>query len=52
MEVIWDDLKERFDQSEVSPQVKQLLDERRAKVERGEARMLDWDSVKAGIGRA
>ncbi len=52
MEMIWDDMRERFEASEISPEVRSLLDERRARVERGEAQLLDWDEVKASIGRA
>ncbi len=52
MEALWDDLHERFDSSEVSPEVRSLLDDRRARVQRGDARLLEWDSVKGTIGRA
>jgi putative addiction module component (TIGR02574 family) len=51
MEAIWEDLRERFDRLEISEQLKELLDPRRARVEKGEARLLDWDSVKGTIGR-
>jgi putative addiction module component (TIGR02574 family) len=51
MEAIWEDLRERFDSLEISDQLKELLDRRRARVEKGEARLLDWDSVKGTIGR-
>ncbi len=52
MEVLWDDLNERFESLEVSPEIRSLLDDRRARVQRGDARLLDWDSVKGTIGRA
>lgn len=52
MEDIWDGLQEGFDRSEISPQTKTLLDERRARIHRGDARLLDWDAVKGSIGRA
>jgi putative addiction module component (TIGR02574 family) len=51
MEAIWDDFRERFERSEISPQQKQLLDRRRARVREGAARLLDWDSVKGTLGR-
>jgi putative addiction module component (TIGR02574 family) len=51
MEAIWEDLRERFDRLEISEQQKELLDRRRARVEKGEAKLLDWDSVKGTIGR-
>jgi len=36
---------------EVSPQQKDLLDRRRTRVQKGEAQLLDWESVKGTIGR-
>ena len=52
MEVIWEDLRERFERFEISPEHKALLDQRRARVESGESQLLDWDDVKSTIGRA
>jgi hypothetical protein len=51
MEAIWEDFRERFERSEISPQQKQLLDRRRARVREGAARLLDWDSAKGTLGR-
>ncbi|MCP5541525.1 MAG: addiction module protein [Akkermansiaceae bacterium] len=51
MEAIWEDLRERIERIEIPQQYKDLLDERRARVASGEARLLDWDSVKSTIGR-
>ncbi|MGO8925325.1 MAG: addiction module protein [Limisphaerales bacterium] len=51
MEAIWEDFRDRFDRSDVSPQQKDLLDRRRARVREGAAQLLDWDSVKGAIGR-
>jgi len=51
MEAIWEDLRERFDCLEISDQLKELLDRRRARVEKGEVQLLDWDSVKGTIER-
>jgi len=51
MEAIWEDFRERFDRLEVSEPQKELLDRRRARVQNGEARLLNWDSVKGTIGR-
>ncbi|HWQ91515.1 MAG TPA: addiction module protein [Clostridia bacterium] len=51
MEAIWEDFRERFERSEISPQQKQLLDDRRARVRQGAARLLDWDTVKGTLGR-
>jgi hypothetical protein len=51
MEAIWEDFRERFERSGVSPQQKQLLDRRRARAREGAARLLDWDAVKGTLGR-
>ena len=51
MEAIWEDLRERFEHSELPTRSKALLDQRRARVRDGSARLLDWDSVKSTIGR-
>lgn len=51
MEAIWEDLKERFEKSEISPQLRDLLRDRRERVANGRAQLLDWDSVKFAIGR-
>jgi putative addiction module component (TIGR02574 family) len=51
MEAIWEDLRGRFERSELSQQQKDLLDLRRARVREGSARLLDWDSVKGALGR-
>jgi len=52
MQVIWEDLRDRADQFGISPEQKDLLDARRAKVTAGESSVRDWDSVKHSIGRA
>ena len=51
MEAIWEDLRDRFDHLELPPKLKELLDQRRARVRDGSAQLLDWDSVKSTIGR-
>jgi putative addiction module component (TIGR02574 family) len=51
MEIIWEDLRSRFDRLEVSQPQKDLLDRRRAKTHEGAAQLLDWESVKGVIGR-
>ncbi len=51
MEAIWEDFRERFERSEISPQQKRLLDNRRARVREGAVRLLDWDTVKGTLGR-
>ena len=51
MEAIWEDLRDRFEQTELPQRLKDLLDQRRARVREGSAQILDWDTVKSGIGR-
>ena len=52
MEAIWEDLRDRFEHLDLPPQLKELLDERRARVQNGSAQLRDWDSVKSSIGRS
>ena len=52
MEALWEDLRERFERSEIPESVKRLLDERRERVRSGQAQLRDWDSVKGTLGRA
>ncbi len=51
MEAIWEDLRDRFEQSELPERLKELLDQRRARVREGSTKVLDWDTVKSSIGR-
>ena len=51
MEAIWEDFRERFDATELSPSDKALLDERRERVAQGAARLHDWDAVKNALGQ-
>lgn len=51
MEAIWEDLRSRFDRLDISPEMASELDDRRARVERGDARLVNWDEVKGTIGR-
>lgn len=52
METIWQDMRDRLEQSEIPDRVQELLDQRRARAQAGSAKVLDWDAVKASIGRA
>ena len=52
MEILWDEFRERFENADVSDRVKELLDNRRERVNSGAATLLDWDSVKSTIGRS
>ncbi len=52
MEALWEDFRERIEQSEIPQRHKEILDARRERVRTGEAKLLDWELVKASIGRA
>jgi hypothetical protein len=52
MEVLWEDLRGRFDRFDISGVHKKLLDERRERIRTGQAQLLNWDSVKSSIGRS
>lgn len=51
MEALWEDLRDRFERMEVPQSHKDLLDQRRSRVERGESQLHEWDEVKSSIGR-
>jgi putative addiction module component (TIGR02574 family) len=51
METLWQDMQEHFEAMPVPDDVKKLLDGRRERVERGETSLLNWDEVKAALGR-
>jgi len=51
MQAIWEDFRDRFDDLGVTQQQKDLLDRRRARVQEGTARLVDWESVKGTLGR-
>ena len=52
METLWEDFRERFGRLEVSPEQKEVLDQRRARVQDGAAQLMEWDAVKGMIGRS
>ncbi len=52
IEALWDDLRDRFERMSIPEAHHTLLDERRARVQSGAARLFDWDAVKTTIGRA
>ncbi|MDL5054645.1 addiction module protein [Oscillatoria laete-virens NRMC-F 0139] len=51
MEALWEEMRNLYEQSDIPQSHKDLLDLRRARVESGEAKLLDWDAVKSSIGR-
>jgi len=48
---VWEDLSAQVGEMPVSGEDKALLDQRLDKLTKGEAEVLDWDSVKGSIGR-
>ena len=50
MRDLWDDLRGTVENSEEPHQIRAILEERNARVESGEAKLLEWDEVKANIG--
>lgn len=51
MAAIWEDMRDHHEEAPISEDVIDLLKERQARVNRGEAQLLDWDKVKFAIGR-
>jgi hypothetical protein len=51
MSALWLDLRETVEASVETPEICRILDNRVARVESGEAELLDWDEVKGSLGR-
>ena len=51
MRNLWEDMLQELEHSPETPEITELLDQRRARVESGETELLDWDKVKGSIGR-
>lgn len=51
MELLWEDMRERFDGVDVSQEVREMLDRRRSRVGDGAATLLEWTAAKATLGR-
>jgi len=51
MEALWEDMREEVGEAGIPETHKKLLDERRARVENGEEKLLEWDEVKNSYGR-
>jgi hypothetical protein len=51
MEALWTDMQAHYEAAELSPEILTLLRHRRDRVERGEAKLFEWDKVKFAIGR-
>ena len=51
MRNLWSDMRQDLENLDESEEMVALLDNRVARIESGEARLLDWDKVKGSIGR-
>ncbi len=51
METLWEEFRSNYDESEISLEMKNLLDQRRQRVRSGESTLVDWEAVKNKIGR-
>jgi hypothetical protein len=51
MSALWLELRETVEASVETPEICRILDNRVARVESGEAELLDWDEVKGSLGR-
>ena len=52
MRNLWEDMRESVSDAPETPEITELLNERIARVETGEAELLDWNKVKGSIGRS
>jgi len=52
MRNLWEDMRESISHASETSEIIELLDQRSARVESGEAELLDWDEVKGSIGRS
>jgi hypothetical protein len=52
MRNLWEDMRESVSNAPETPEITELLDDRVARAESGEAELLDWDKVKGSIGRS
>ena len=51
MRNLWSDMRQNLENSDESEEIFALLNNRVARIESGEAKLLDWDKVKGSIGR-
>ena len=52
MRNLWQDMRDSISNAPETSEIIELLDQRVARVESGEAALLDWDEVKGSIGRS
>jgi hypothetical protein len=49
LEAIWEDLRFLMDAMKVPREHRQILDDRRERIDSGEAKLVDWDQVKHSL---
>lgn len=52
MRNLWEDMRSHICATSETPEIIDLLDQRTARIESGEAELLEWDKVKGSIGRS
>jgi len=52
MRSLWEDMRNEINSGPETPEIIELLDQREARLESGEAELLNWDEVKGSIGRS
>ena len=52
MKNLWEDMRSDISTAAETPEIIDLLDQRSARIESGEAELLEWDKVKGSIGRS
>jgi hypothetical protein len=52
MRNLWEDMRSDISTAQETPEIIELLDQRSARIESGEAELLDWNKVKGSIGRS
>lgn len=52
MKNLWEDMRSDISTAPETTEIIDLLDQRSARIESGEAELLEWDKVKGSIGRS
>ena len=52
MRNLWEDMRGDISSTSETPEIIDLLDRRSARIQSGEAELLEWDKVKGSIGRS
>ena len=52
MRNLWEDMRGDISATSETPEIIDLLDRRSARIQSGEAELLEWDKVKGSIGRS